>query len=278
MAKLPRVTLIEFGQDGTTDDFEAFGSTAVGGTDYTKDIATIQSTDAWKSGWRAALIAGKAPVLQDMNAQMLVHSYMAAYMFQEGISEYDSGTTYFIGSIVKRTGTFELYGSLVNTNLGNALPSQTSDANWLYLGTLGSLATSVPQILQANTPTGVTSTSNAYVACGPTQAITLKNAANKVKVSVTGSLRVGATSGTATMTIKRGSTDLAPTSAGLIIAQLVGVSEANIPVHMEWLDTPAGLGPFTYQAFFKNGDNSTTLVFPINGQAIISVEEIGAGA
>lgn len=279
MAKLTRVTAVPFGALGTTDDFETFGSTAVGSTDYSKDLAAIQATDAWSNGWRPALVTAKAPVLQDMNAFCLVDSYQIAYLLQEGVPEYDSGTTYYTGDVVKRTGTFEVYGSLVDSNTGNALPSQTSDANWKYLGVLSSLANTVQQLLMANTASTTTSTSSTYTACGPSQAITMKNAANKVRVRVTGSVRiVDSNATTVTMTIKRDTTDLAPTSAGLIILQAIGVAEVNIPISMEWVDSPGDKSAHTYQAFFKNGNNSTSMVYPINGQAVITVEEIGAGA
>lgn len=40
---------------------------------------------------------------------------------------------YTIGSYVRKTGTAELYASLVNSNLNNALPNQVSNSNWLYI-------------------------------------------------------------------------------------------------------------------------------------------------
>lgn len=141
---LLRKTLAVFGLGGTTDDFEEFGSTAAAATNYTKDIETIQQLAAWSTGWRAALIANKAPILQDMNAWMYVHSYLLAYLFQEGIAEWDAGTTYNKGSVVKSpyTGSSlntQLYGSLVDSNTNNALPVLQSDANWQYLGNLADI-------------------------------------------------------------------------------------------------------------------------------------------
>jgi len=142
---LLRKTLKVFGLGGTTDDFEEFGSTAIAATVYTKDIPTIQSLAAWNTGWRAALVASKAPVLQDMNGVMYVHSYLEGYLFQEGIPEYDAGTTYNVGSVVKvpYTGSYvgvEIYVSLIDANLGNALPTvPASDGNWQYGGNIAQL-------------------------------------------------------------------------------------------------------------------------------------------
>ncbi len=137
MAKLPRVTLTQFGLTGPTASFAEFGSQAASAPIKTKDPATIQSLSAWVTGWQAAVALGEAPYLEDMNGLLYVLSYMLCYGFQEGVAEYDSGTTYFTGSLIKRTGTSEIYMSLVNTNVGNALPTAgTSDANWQFVSGL----------------------------------------------------------------------------------------------------------------------------------------------
>jgi len=134
MAKLNRETHKQFGSVGTSDNFAQYGSTVGPGVTYTKDIAAIQAPSAWTNGWQSAVYpTNSAPFMEEMNAWCYEHSYQVAYMLQEGIPEWNSGTSYFIGSIVKKAGTFELYGSLINDNLGNALPSQVSNANWEYL-------------------------------------------------------------------------------------------------------------------------------------------------
>ena len=134
MAKLLRETHKQFGSAGTSDNFAQYGSIVGPGVAYTKDIDTIQALSAWTAGWQSAVYpSNSAPFLEEMNAWCYEHSYQMSYVLQEGIPEWDDATTYFIGSIVKKAGTFELYGSLINTNLGNALPSQVSNANWEYL-------------------------------------------------------------------------------------------------------------------------------------------------
>lgn len=135
MARLSRIFLKVFGTDGPTDDFAKFGSRAAGLPVKTKDPVLIQSLDAWKNGHRAALLTGsRAPFLEDMNAADYVHSYVLGYLLQDGIPEWNTETIYFIGGIVKKPGTFELYGSLVDNNTGNALPDQTVNANWRFIG------------------------------------------------------------------------------------------------------------------------------------------------
>lgn len=142
MAKLTRQTLQPFGSTGPSNDFEQFGSTEGGSPNFTKVIATIQSLAAWLTGWRAALVTAKAPVLQDMNAVCYVFGYMLNYILQQGIAEWDTGTTYYANSLVMRASSNELYASAINANVGNALPNQVQDANWVYLGALQSIYTS----------------------------------------------------------------------------------------------------------------------------------------
>ena len=65
-----------------------------------------------------------------------------AYLFQEGIPEYNSSAVYQTNSIVKKAGTYEIYGSKINENIGNALPSGVDNANWEFLQDLS--LTTVP--------------------------------------------------------------------------------------------------------------------------------------
>jgi hypothetical protein len=134
MARIPRVLYRLFGVDGPTADFGTFGSKAAGAPVYTKDVAVIQSLDAWANGWKNALLTGeRQPFLEDWNAKDHVHGYMLAYLMQEGVPEWNVNTEYHQNSIVKKPGTFELYASIVNNNTGNALPTQTDDVNWKFL-------------------------------------------------------------------------------------------------------------------------------------------------
>jgi hypothetical protein len=52
---------------------------------------------------------------------------------------WQADVSYIIGSIVRKTATDELYKSLVNSNLNNALPSKADNVSWQYLGDLESL-------------------------------------------------------------------------------------------------------------------------------------------
>jgi microcystin-dependent protein len=135
MAKLSRALLTLFGRDGPTNDFGEFGSQAANAPLKTKDPATIQALTAWLTGLKAAINnTSKAPYLEDLNALFYLHSYMSAYMFQEGVPEWEANTNYFTNSIVKKSGTAELYISKTDNNQGNSLPTNSADtAFWKIL-------------------------------------------------------------------------------------------------------------------------------------------------
>lgn len=131
MAKLTRVQAKVFADSAAATEIGQFGSAVAGSKLETADVATIQGLSAWLDGWSEALVSGnRYPALQEMNGLLKVLSYQGAYALQEGIAEYDSATTYYKGSIVKKTGTFELYGSLTDDNVGNAL---VDGSDWKFL-------------------------------------------------------------------------------------------------------------------------------------------------
>lgn len=135
MAKITRVYQGLFGVNGDQAHFGQFGSRAAGSPVFTKDPSSIQSLTAFtQNGWLDAINAGNiAPFLEDMNGLMLLIFRQLGYLMQEGIAEWDVSTSYYVGSIVKKTGTFEFYSSAVNDNVGNGLPNQTSNGNWNFV-------------------------------------------------------------------------------------------------------------------------------------------------
>ena len=86
---------------------------------------------AYEEGWTDAVISGdKRPPLEEFNGIKYVNDTQTAYLFQEGIAVWDAGTEYHENSIVKLDGTVNLYKSLTNNNIGNAL---TDPVNWEFL-------------------------------------------------------------------------------------------------------------------------------------------------
>jgi hypothetical protein len=132
-----------------------FGSAVAGTYVLSTDPAVLQNLAAWNSGWLSATVGAKFfPTLEEMQGIQYVQTYQLAYMFQEGIPEYDSGTTYYTNSVVKKAGTYQLYGSITNGNIGNAL---TDAANWVFLSDLSAPFPGTLLIAQA-TDTGAANT------------------------------------------------------------------------------------------------------------------------
>ena len=139
MARLPRVTQKIFAGSATNNG--VFGSAQAATFTLSNVLATIMGLAAWGQGWLSAVIGGsKFPPLEEFQAVEYVHSSQIAYLLQQGISEYDAGTTYFANNICVNGGTLNLYASAVDNNTGNAL---TNPAYWNYLGNLSSLGQSV---------------------------------------------------------------------------------------------------------------------------------------
>jgi hypothetical protein len=138
MAKLTRKHQKVFA--GSAANNGQFGSAQTGAKVTSTDLDTLQSLAAFGTGWLDAVISGqKLPPLEEFQALDHIATRQIAYIFQEGIPEWNTSCEYHQNSIVKKSGTYELYGSLINTNTGNALPAAVDNANWKYLGDLSNL-------------------------------------------------------------------------------------------------------------------------------------------
>jgi hypothetical protein len=111
-----------------------FGSAQAGTKILSNDPDVIQALPAYNEGWTEATIGARMfPPLEEMQSQGFMDSRDIAYFYQEGIPEYSVATTYYTNSVVKKPGTYEIYGSLINDNTGNALPDGMSNTNWQFL-------------------------------------------------------------------------------------------------------------------------------------------------
>lgn len=139
MARLPRKFLKVFAKDASNNG--VFGSAADNTKILSNDVEVIQSKAAWLTGWIDAVIGTrKFPTLEEFQSCNYVNTSQISYIFQEGIPEWNPDTEYFQKSIVKKTGTYEIYGSLTDDNVGNLL-SDTD--NWQFLQDL-SLEQKIP--------------------------------------------------------------------------------------------------------------------------------------
>jgi hypothetical protein len=125
MAKILRAIQKVFGDNVVaTDNIAQFGSLKAGSPLFSKDPSIIQSLNAYLEGWKSAVVNNNAPALQDENALNYLWSRQLAYLFQQGIAEWEVGTEYHEHSLVTSGGV--IYRSIQNTNVNHAV----SDAAW----------------------------------------------------------------------------------------------------------------------------------------------------
>lgn len=123
MPKAARKQFIPFGINADTDQCAQIGSLRVGAPLFSKDPDVLQALSNYQSGWFSIAMGTNSPALEDMNAIQFVFAYMIAYMFENGVAEWQSATTYYTGSIVNVGG--KLYKSLIDNNTGNAVTDGT---------------------------------------------------------------------------------------------------------------------------------------------------------
>ena len=116
--KLPRVTSKIFASNAAEGDIGQFGSALTGTKVNTDDISVIQGLPAYETGWRSAVVSDRNyPTLQEMNGLQKTFSQQIAYILQNGMPEWDAGTTYFTDQFCRVGSMF--YVSLQDNNLGN---------------------------------------------------------------------------------------------------------------------------------------------------------------
>lgn len=142
MAILPRKYQKVFAS--AASNIGQIGSGQTGAKLLTSDLDVIQALAAFDNGLSdVTLSAKKLPPIEEFNALFYDATFQLVYLFQEGIPEYDISTEYRINSLIKESGTTNIWKSLVNTNTGNPL---VAGVNWSKLGDLTTL-----QLLAANT-------------------------------------------------------------------------------------------------------------------------------
>lgn len=126
MAKIQRATQKIFAGKGKNDPIAVFGSMKTGNPIYTDNLEDLQSV-AYENGWADAIVADEAPFLEEMNGIQYGFSKQLAYIFQEGLPEYDTETPYYVGSWCKGTvdNAISIYESLTDENIGNPLTNET---------------------------------------------------------------------------------------------------------------------------------------------------------
>lgn len=129
MAKITRATQKIFGDNAPGTQITAFGTAMTNNPVFTKDPALLQ-TAASLDGWDAAIEADKAPFEEDTNGLCYLITRQLAYLFQQGIPEWDAGTVYYQNSqcSVVQNGVLVIKRSLTDNNVGNN--PVTDNENW----------------------------------------------------------------------------------------------------------------------------------------------------
>jgi hypothetical protein len=130
MAKITRKTQKIFAENVNKG---IWGTFKAGLPTTSTDLNTLQSSeylDGYIDGYKDQ--NGKKQIsIEEQNTLQFINTTQQAYLFQEGIAEYDAGTEYHINSLVKDNGL--IYKSLINTNIGQSL---TNASKWQVLGDL----------------------------------------------------------------------------------------------------------------------------------------------
>lgn len=162
MAKIAGFVQKIFGKNAT--NIGQVGSAAAGTKVLTSNTATIQALAAFENGISDVTLTSKRIIPQEeFMALHFLHTLQNAYTQQEGIHEYNSGVTYFTNSIVKKAGTYELYGSLVDDNIGNALTDVTK---WKFLTDLSGLVMTFAGASNAEGTSGYIQFPNGFIVQG----------------------------------------------------------------------------------------------------------------
>lgn len=136
MARLPRKTQKIFcSAPNKANQTAVFGTMKTTNRQYSTDVATLQSNAAYTQGWNSATIAGYKPFMEEFNTLNYINTSQLAYLFQQGVAEWDSETTYYINSIVKAVtsaGDLKLYRSLTDNNINNS-PTASGSIHWTLL-------------------------------------------------------------------------------------------------------------------------------------------------
>lgn len=133
MAKLTRVIQKIFGSTGGSGEFGVFGSNAASppGTN-SKDLTVIQSLSQFLSGWFSATAsAAEPPRIEDRNSLDLLWSSQLAYLFQNGLAEWEAGTKYYLDvSFVQASGS--IYQAVLGDDVTNDNTNKSPASNPLW--------------------------------------------------------------------------------------------------------------------------------------------------
>jgi hypothetical protein len=144
MAKLPRFTgeVVPFASEAIGTERTIFGDT-------TQSNAIDDNLNAdYKRGWGIVGV-NDLPTKQDFNAMGFTLGQLLAYLYQQGVPEYDATTEYFENQITNFDG--DLYKSLIDNNTGNTPDVSPSEWSNITAQTVVDATTTVKGIVELTT-------------------------------------------------------------------------------------------------------------------------------
>lgn len=130
MAKILRKTQKIFGINAPTAQITTFGTAMTANPNNSRDLDDIQNAN-FLAGWASAIQSDKAPYEEDTNGLFYAITSQLGYLFQQGIAEWDAGTTYYLNSqcSVVQDGILVIKRSLTDNNTNNN-PLTDDGTNW----------------------------------------------------------------------------------------------------------------------------------------------------
>ena len=164
MATLTRKTQKVFAGNANGDMLAVMGTMQTGNPVYSADVEALQNNAAYTKGWSDAILNDKAPYMEEMNGVQYGFGYQIAYLLQEGIPEYDTGTNYSDTSIVKvvEDNNLVLYHSLIDNNQGVADITTSADWSRLYIVDFGKIGDPI-LTLNSTLPDGLPALTSSFI-------------------------------------------------------------------------------------------------------------------
>lgn len=122
MSKKPRITgtVLPFASEAAPQERTVFGQNVI------SDDINLQQTVEYLRGW-GIVGPSEFPSMQDFSALGFTLSSLVAYLYEQGMPEYDATQPYFIGGFCGQDGV--IYSSIIDNNLGND-PSTDDGSSW----------------------------------------------------------------------------------------------------------------------------------------------------
>ena len=254
MAKLPRTTQKIFAKNAAAGQVTTFGSIKDGSPVYSTSAGDIMNSN-FEDGWSAAVEDDYAPYRQDRNGVDTAVTQQLAYLFQEGIPEYDSGTVYYKGSICKVTdGTgVKIYKSIYD----NHSAAVTNTNRWHLILNVDSTNTIVSPSISSPTISGGSMSNGTFAnpTFSGTVNVPLASASGSTDSTIAASIGwVNNANLSSNIVHKTGSETItgAKTFTSTIYQQLVNPTYVAKHTYLEKGTTPSTSGNFLVGLYDKN--------------------------